>query len=257
MAAPIDELNARISELKADLAFVALASQLRPRIGAVVQWQATGEVVDLATRFMNAQFSRPEGVYGPLLVRLVAAFERYLRKLVTESVEYRASRARTLGDLPSHLVTRNLALTGRLLSAVEAPRDHLTLDIGALVSNLASCTPGSSSFRLNAQAFSAVVSGVSPEVVEKCLANVGVPGCWDGVGASAALEKQLGTQGVRPTGDRARERLKEICRWRNNLAHGGDEEVSLLEPELGEAIDFVACFSDALDKAVKKHLKSH
>src|SRR5437773_5181308 len=95
MAGPLDELNARISELEADLAFVALAAQLRPRIGAVVRWEAAGDELHLVKQFMNAKSSRPEGLYGPLLIRLLAAFERYLRMLMIQAVEQRAAEVHT------------------------------------------------------------------------------------------------------------------------------------------------------------------
>lgn len=257
MPAPLDELNTRITELKADLEFVALAARLRPRIGEVVQWEPPGEILRLVREFMSMKSSRPEGVYGALLVRLLAAFERYLRMLIIQSVEQRASGVRTYDELPEILCKRNLVLTGRVLAAIDAPRDHLTLDINSLVANLATCTQGSDSFRLNAQVFSATITGASSFVIEKALENVGVDGWWDGVGTNKNLAKLLGTQGARATGNRACERLKELWRWRNHLAHGGDQEIALSESQLREAIDFVALFSAALDSAVKKQLKSH
>ncbi len=256
MGAALDELNTRISELKADLRFVALAAQLRPRVGAVVQWQAVGDVLELVRQFMGVKSSRPEGVYGPLLIRLFATFERYLRMLIIQSVEERASGVRTYDELPENLRNRNLVLTGRVLAAIDAPRDHLTLDIESLIANLASCKRASHSFRLNARAFSATVTGASPVVIEKALENVAVAGWWDAVGGNKALVKLLGTRGARATGDRARARLKELWRWRNHLAHGGDEEITVTESQLCEAIDFVDCFSAALDSTVKKQLKS-
>jgi len=254
VAPALDELNARISEIKGDLKFVALATQLRPRIGDVVRWEAAGEVIELVKQFMNEKSSRPEGVYGPLLVRLLAAFERYMRMLIIQSVEQHASGARTYDELPDTISNRNLVLTGRVLAAIDAPRDHLSMDIESLIANLASCKRGSGSFRLNPQAFSAIVTGASPMVIEKALRSVDVSDWWDGVGGNAPLAKLLQTKGARATGDRAHERLKEIWRWRNHLAHGGDEEIALTESQLSEAIDFVGFFSTALDATVKKRL---
>lgn len=252
MPAALDELNARITDLKADLTFVALAAQLRPRIGDVIQWQVAGNVLDLVKQFMNAKSSRPEGVYGPLLVRLLAAFERYLRLLIVQSVEQHASGAPTYDELSESLSQRNIVLTGRVLATIDVPRDHLALDVESLISNLATCKRGSGSFRLNAQAFSATVTGASPAILERTLQYVDVSGCWDGVGANASLAKLLQTKGTRATGDRARERLRELWRWRNHLAHGGDEEIALTELQLREAIDFVHAFGTALDVAVRK-----
>ena len=48
----------------------------------------------------------------------------------------------------------------------------------------------------------------------------------------------------------ARDKLKDLWRWRNHLAHGGDEEVSLSENQLRECIAFVRTLSVALDKVV-------
>ncbi len=255
MADPMDELNARIAELKVNLAFVALATRLRPRIGEAIQWGAAGEVLLLVKEFMDNKSVRVEGVYGPLFIALMASFERYVRMLVIQTVEKQAAVAKTYDEIPATLANRNLVLTGRVLANVDAPRDHITLNVESLISNLASCKSGNAAFRLNARAFSTTVTGVNPAVVEEALKAVGVTEWWDGVGGSAELAGLLGTRKPRETGLRARERLKELCRWRNHLAHGGDEEIALSETQLREAIDFVVSFSDALNKTVQKHLQ--
>jgi hypothetical protein len=254
MGAALDELNARVSELKANVAFVVLANQLRPRIGGALNWQAGGEVLDLVKRFMNAKSTRPEGIHGALFVTLIAAFERYLRKLIMHCVDHRVAKAGSYNNLSATLIKRNLVLTGRVLAALDSPRDHMTMDVQALVANLAQCTPGSSTLRLNASAFSATVTGVNPSVIEKALEGVDVTEWWDAVGSSAPLAQLLGTKGARATGDRAKERLTEISRWRNNLAHGGDDEIALSEAQLNDAINFISRFSAALDSAVTKRL---
>jgi hypothetical protein len=256
MPAPLEELNTRISELKADLNFFALATQLRPRIGDAVQWQAPVAVLQLVRQFMGAKTSRPEGVYGPLLVRLLASFERYVRMLVVQSVEQRVSGFNSFEEIPESLINRNLILTGRILAAVGAPRDHLTLDIERLIANLATCKKGGV-FQFNSQAFSATVTAASPAVIDKAFEHLNVTDWWDVVGANVALISLLGKKGARATGERAKERLKELWRWRNQLAHAGDEEIALSESQLNEAIDFIDCFSSALDAAVKKRLKEN
>jgi hypothetical protein len=213
-----------------------------------------GDVVELARRFVNAKASRPAGVYGPLLIRLLAAFERYLRSLVVQSVNQRASRALTYDDLSATLARRNLILTARVLLAADTPLDHLKLDVDSLICNLASCKRGSSSYRLNADAFSATVTGSAPPIIERAMQQVDVSNLWDGLGASPPLAKLLQTRGARATGARAYERLRELCRWRNQLAHGGDDEIALTEVQLRDAIDFVGLFSAALDATVAKRL---
>jgi hypothetical protein len=130
-------------------------------------------------------------------------------------------------------------------------------NIDSLILNLATCKRGSDSFRLNAAAFSAAVTGVGPSVLEKALQSIDVRNCWDGVGSHTQLARLLQTKGTRATGDRARERLKELWRWRNNLAHGGDEEIALTREQLEEAIDFVNALGEAIAMVVKKSFDSH
>jgi hypothetical protein len=255
MIAPLDDLRTRITEIEADCEFVALAAKLRPRIGEAIKWDASTDVVSLVRQFMDVKSSRTEGIYGPLLVRLLAAFERFLRRLVAQSVEKRASAVTIFDLLPEHLRKRNLVLTGRVLASVESPRDYLALDSEFLIDNLASCKHGSGTFRLNSQAFSATVTGANPAVIEYALGTIEVKNWWDGVGANTDLQGLLGTKKSRETGVRAREKLDELCKWRNHWAHGGDKEISLTESELRDAISFIARFSAALDGAVKKQLR--
>jgi hypothetical protein len=255
MPNPLEELRARIAELNADLLFVATAFQLRPRLAEILDWGRSKEIAVLAQRFMDVKDARPEGVFGPLLVRLMASFERYLRLLIGESVDFRVTAAKTFDDLPKKLVNRNLILTGRILANLENQRDYLTFDFEELVQNLASCKAGSGSFALNSPVFSATVLSVNPTGIDKALENIDFAGCWDSVGTDSKLEEILGTKGARDTGIQAAEKLKELSRWRNHLAHGGDN-VDIPYVRLRDAIDFVAAFSTALDQTVKKHLKN-
>lgn len=255
MSTSLEDLKTRISELKSDLALVTKAFQLRPRLGEVLNWDGPAETVCLTQEFMDAKGARPEGIYGPFVVRLMAIVERYLRLLVVEGLEQHTSSAKKIDDLPRRLVNRNTILTGQILTKVESPRDYLSFDVEVLIANLASCRTGSTAFKLNAQAFSANVTGVSPVAIDRALETIEVEKCWDTIGSNAALEKLLGTKGPRPTGLQCAERLKELSRWRNHLAHGEDE-IAITETQLRDAIEFVSAFCSSLDSAVKKHLKA-
>ena len=177
MSTPLEDLAIRIAELKADFAFVSTASQLRPRLGEILEWGGPKETLRVAQEFMSAKEARSEGMYGPLLIRLMALFERYLRLLIIEGVEYRTSSAKTFDEVPAKLANRNLILTGRILANIENPRDYLTFNTHGLIVNLASCKAGSTSFSLNSQAFSATVMGVNPSAIEKALESIDVAEC--------------------------------------------------------------------------------
>jgi hypothetical protein len=254
VTAALEEFKTRVGEIDSDLTFVSLAAQLRPRVGEIVQWQVQGEAIQLVRKFMNSDSSRPEGVYGSLLVRLIATLERYLRTLVIYAVEQRAKQAQTYDELSPALAKRNLLLSGRVLATLEIPTDRPAMDVPSLLANLATCRSGSNAFRLNSQAFSATLTGAGPSVVEKALQQVDVHKLWDRVGASAPLAKYLATKGPRDTGDRASHRLSELWRWRNHLAHAGDEETTVSETDLCSAIEFVKLLGAAIDVAASKQL---
>jgi hypothetical protein len=255
MSSALEELKSRLTEIQDDFTFVALAVRLRPRMGEIVNWQQKGEVLELARTFMSSRSSNPEGVYGPLLVRLIAALERYLRMLVIYAVDHHVKHFKKFDDLPQKLNSQNQLLTARMIiSTNDSPRDHIVVNTDSLIENLASCKRGNTAFQLNSIAFSVAVTGVTPSIIEKALANVRVEQWWDHVGTSVKLAKLLGTKGTRDTGTRAQDRLKELSRWRNNLAHGGDEQIALTDAGLTEAIDFVSAFCEALDGAVTSQL---
>ncbi len=255
MPQPVEELGARLDDLEADLAFVTLAVRLRPRLGEVIVWDPPSDAASLATRFIAAKSSRPEGLYGPLLVKLLAAFERYVRQLVDKVVGGMNASAKSYDDLTSTLCMRHTQLTGRALATIASPLDHLVFNYEDLASNLASCKRGSTSFTLNAAAFAALVTSGSPDVLEKALTSLDIDNWWDALGGNHHLQATLGTKKARPTAKRARERLKELWRWRNNIAHAGDEEVALSDTALTEAIAFVRIFATALDHEVTTRMK--
>lgn len=247
MTAAFNELKARLDDLESDLEFMSLSLRLRPRVGEVLNWTAGGEALDLAREYMNAKGVRAEALFSALVVRLAASLERYVRKLIHEVVDQQASRAKTFDDVSPHIRSRNVVLTGSLLAFSESPREHLSIRLDELIQNLATCRTGNDSFRLNASAFGAAVSGCGPPSIEKALANTGINGWWDRAGASSDLARVLGTSGARATGKIARARLEELWRWRNHLAHGGDEEIALTEQQVRDAVSFVRAFTSALD----------
>lgn len=256
MGQALDEFNLRLTELRADLRLLESTFELRPRICQVLDFEKRGEVLDLARRFAALAGSQPASFYGPMLVRLVASFERYLRYLIRDTVEDWAKKANTFEALPDGLGGRNLVLSGKAIAYSDSPREHLSIDLVELVDNLATCRQGSKAFKLNSFAFMTQITGVTPEIIEKALGLVQVTHWWSGVGADKALQTQLTCTRTPDTTKKAIERLKELSRWRNNWAHGGDDEVTLTGVEVMDALEFLSAFSKALDTAVAKQVKA-
>ncbi len=252
MTQALREFEARISDIEADFSFVVLATKLRPRLGEVVNWQAPGESTMLAQQFIRMREARIEGVLGPLLVRLLGSFERYLRSVVAEAIINRSVEAKSIEEIPGTIQVRNTILTGRLLIKVKEPPANIHLDASSLVRNLAACLCSSEGFQLNGAAFAAVVTGVSAVVVERSLENIGIFEVWDALGADPDIAEQLQAKGARETGKRMKRRLDELARWRNSLAHGGDDEVTLSEEQFRESVRFCLQLGRVLDGVVAR-----
>jgi hypothetical protein len=251
MSAALQDLNARLHEIEVDLGFVALALLLRPRVGDVLRMEVGGEVIGLVKQFMSARSVRPEGLYGALLVRLLASLERYVRKLIGQAVASKSKAAPSYESIRDSLGKRNIALTSRLLAGIDSPSDHLSVDFTELIRNLASCTNDDGAFLLNADAFSATVSVPTPRVLDKTFSQIGVND-WKACGGDDELKAALGTTKPKDTAKKAESRLTELCRWRNQLAHGGDAEPAISETHLRDALGFVAAFAASLDRLVMR-----
>jgi hypothetical protein len=169
-------------------------------------------------------------------------------------VEAWAKKAKTFDKLPEGIGERNLVLSGRYIGSSDSPRDYLAIDPPSLVDNLVTCRAATASYKLNSDVFMDLIHGVTPDVIEKALKAVRITNWENVVGKDSILQSTLGTQ---RTVDAVKEiaiRLKKLSRWRNNWAHGGDEEVSLTLNELSDEVNFLAAYCRALDSAVSRQV---
>lgn len=257
MNPPLEELTILLGEISTDADFVAVAAQLRPRLNGIVRWEGmSAEERNIVQSFLKIKESRTEGLYGPLLVRLFAAFERYLRTLIVWTVDQHNSVAGKYDDISPTMAQRNRLLTGRVLALAEFP-DHLMFDIPVLIENLATCkSGGAGSFRLNSIVFGSGIAGFSPKNLDTALESIDIDNYWDALGKDTKLTAILGTKGARQTGTEAKDKLKEFSRLRNHLAHGGDGIPAISETQLRDAITFIGAFSKALEDLVVATVKS-
>lgn len=241
----------RLDEVQISAKFVSTAAALRPRLGRVLNWdeQLGQQELALARGFMDAKDVRYAIIYAALFVAISAAFERFCRQLIEAALRAKVQGV-TYDEIEGTLGTQNRKLTGRILSAIDSPRDHLSFNYDDLVSNLASCRSDTASFQLNEAVFSAMVTGGAPGILERALRNIDVENWWDDVGADPELQKVLGTRKSRETSNHAERRLAELSRWRNLIAHAGDESLEISTAEFDDAVAFIRAFSKALWRTV-------
>ena len=255
MGKALDEFNARLAGIKSDISFVAAAARFRPYCYGSLDANVDPEIRTLAQNFANIKDSTTEGIYGALAIRLAASLERYQRSMLQESLSEIAAKAGIFSKIPKKLASRNVTLTGRLLAYSENPRDHLKVDVSELIKNLASCAGDTRAFALNLQAFSATVSGVSDESIEQCLAILEITDFWDSIFNDSKLQQLLEARRTPDAKKSGIQKMKDLSRWRNNWAHGGDDEASLTEDELVRMSIFIGRLVEVVDAMVKTRLR--
>lgn len=255
MPGPVAEIRARIADIEANVHLIEVSTTLRPRLNGVLRWEAGGEAIALAKSFLEAKEHRREAIFSALLVQAMAAFERFLRQTLAHGLATISSRVGAYADLPVSLRNSHVTLTGRLLANHLGLKDHISLDIGALSGNLHSCYLEVSPPPLNTNAFTATVSSASPDAIDSALDYFEIEGFWDQLGQQAETQKILGTTGSRDTAKLAREYHSQLCRQRNMVCHGGDEEVALSSDEIRRALRYLSVCSTTLESLLAVRLR--
>ena len=112
--------------------------------------------------------------------------------------------------LDEEIRKQNILRSGMALRTIYEPPDHLDLDYDALCKNLGTCVAGSTQGLLNAEAFAALVSALSPEKVLEGLQRVGVHLEWDTLGAKQPLKDLLNKRETRETSKAIQDCLEAI-----------------------------------------------
>ena len=254
MGAARNELEVRLDETFAAAHFMDRAYRLRPRIGHAIRWDGPAHEVELLRAFLVDDLSREGEILSALYVRSVATFERYLRKVSSEIVEAKAASASTLGALPPDFKLRHLVLSARLLGSMDQPKDYISFNPQIVIERLAACERDALPYQLNTVSFSASLQSPTVEAIERLLATLGIKDIFESIGRSTTLQRLLEKHGTRATGNRVQERLGEIVRWRNNFAHGGDDERTVSLDEFDAVVKFLRAVAIEIDETVDKSI---
>jgi hypothetical protein len=250
---PTKDFLQSLYEIEANARFVGIAAALRPRIGPALNWNngENRDVLNLAQEFMAERDQQFDWIYGALLFRILAAFERLVRQVVEVSLNVLADGI-AFESLTEGLRKRHVQLTGSALTSIFEPREHHKFDYDRLAENLASCAAGSKNYRLNANVFSAFIPGAAPSVLEKTFSLMDIESWWDELARDSSLQKSVHAKEVRETANLVRDRLSEVWRWRNSIAHDGEERVSIQREQFEDSLNFLRALGVSLSKTIQK-----
>ena len=126
------------------------------------------------------------------------------------------------------------------------PLAHHSIDYDAMCVRIGSCTPGVDSFKLNADAFSLFLRGMTLENIRSAVERVGIKISEDTFGRNKSLRAKVGTKKTRETTLKVKDELQQLTRLRNSIAHGGPGGFELDFCKIRRMSSFVAAFSIAV-----------
>lgn len=248
--------TAYLDEIAETARFVRLAAELRPRFGAVLDWNALGALQQPVQAFLGC---------GPIETRVLQAFlvvahaglEQFVLSLVEDACQLVNERALPSAEVERRipgLLKRFQRACGLALGHVFEPRDHWNLDYDKLLVDLGSTHTTSGAARVLGKSFVAVGRSADSKGVSALLENVGFTLSWDDIGRDREIQRLLGRSGVRETARAAETLLDALCRKRNALAHS-QGSLALSQSEFDTYLSFYREFARHIDGAVTAHVR--
>jgi len=256
-SAAVKEFNLGLDELEMNLGFLRTSTKLRPRLSGLLNWGAIdGDAKALVSDFLNQKSVELSPQYRGMMIVLSGAFEQLVRRLIHEAVLTINNGVSNYDQLSERIRAQNILRTGRALTTIREPPDHVVVDYHALAKQLATCVAGADSFILNADAFTLFISSVSPRHLTDLCDSIGITLNWDDFGRESGLETMLATKGVRATGKAVADYLDKFIKLRNRFSHTGTGGVIVTDSEIQNYIRFFRLFASALAQTVAAKLKA-
>lgn len=221
-SAGLKEFELALDEIAESLRFAGAAAKLRPRLSPVLNRDVIyQELQQLIDEFINSKNTDLACNYRGLIVVISGAFEQLVRRLIEDAVRQINSASKSFDQVPEGIKHQNIYFTGRALSAIRDPLDHVSIDYLTFARQLGSCEPAAQKFVLNAEAFAMFITNLTPPHLAEVCRSIGVKLDWDYFGRIAVFESICGTKGHRATANAVSSRLAESIKLRNRIAHTG------------------------------------
>ncbi len=224
--------------------FVEVATQLRPRLGRQVNWQSLDDAEKLLVQsFIKMEPTLALSEEGTTL-RICAQFENFLRRIIRDAALEISLRKVKAEGLKPPLLAKNRHFAGMLLSKV-LYSDGVTRDYDRLCREIGTCTPGSV-VTLSGESLAESLENISPASIDLLFELFGHKLNWDKIATHAVFAAARKQEGTRELAKAIKERLSELHKLRNRLAHSGYGGVVLPEGSLQQTGDFLKRLAEAV-----------
>lgn len=221
-------------------------NQLRDIIGR----QESEEELRLVTRLIeNIPNTREWKIYEhcAVVTRLYAIYERFVEDLITDWLAMLPKIYLSYSDLEERIRTTHQIGVGKLLVDLNKNR-YEYLSIEEVISGIFRGVSDDKGYELFPDAFLIHEQNLRKEILEKLLADAGIPNVWSWLEKHRAVKQFL--QEVRGNQNSAEGELNQLISYRNDAAHGEIPQDVLDSNALIELCDFIEALCEALTELV-------
>lgn len=220
--------------------------QLRDIIG---RQKSEEELIFLTQLIQNIPNAREWRIYEhcAAVTRLYAIYERFVEDLIRDWLAILPKIYLSYSDLEERIRTTHHMGVGKLLLDLNKNRyEHLSIE--EVISGLFRGVSDGKGYELLPDAFLIHEQNLRKEILEKLLADAGIPYAWSWLEKHRTLKHFV--QEVRGNQNTAEGELNELISYRNDAAHGEIPQDVLGSNSLIELCDFIKALCEALTELV-------
>jgi MAE_28990/MAE_18760-like HEPN len=182
-----------------------------------------------------------------VVTRLYAIYESFVEDLITDWLAILPRIYINYSDLEERIRTTHQIGVGKLLVNLNKNR-YESLSIEEVMRGIYRGLNHGEGYELLANAFLIYEQNLRKEILEKLLADAGIPNVWSWLEKHRAVKYFL--QELRGNENTVENELNELISYRNDAAHGGIVEDVLDSEALIELCDFIEALCEALTELV-------
>lgn len=207
--------------------------KLKSSLNAIVNWNdISQEQKDLVNNFYKLKATPSRSLYNSIYISAVASFESYLTQTIEGIVEAINSKFPTFEKLPRTLVNKHMELTGKILSSIHTPPDHLSIDFFKVGMRIGSIHPTSEKTELNTEIAGYVKKILELEGFINFLNSCEYKIDFDTISNDTTVKSAFETTKARETVRQIQAFLVEIKKMRNRIAHTGQSSSDITSDSL-------------------------
>ena len=253
-----DRFHDALNGINKQAEFFALAIKLRMRSANVFFIdQLNDEDKPLVSKFRAGVPANGSLTFEALYASICFHFEEFIReahRVIVEDINALYSR---VDDVFPSLFQNHVTATGEILARHQRDARAAKVDVNMYARNVGGCVPQSATYKLNSDAFTFYLHGVSTSEIENVFNKIGMKIDWDAFGRNNDLKAFFGGGGVREVRKQIVNFIDEFVSNRNRLVHRGGGCPQISEAEIVSAVSFFRSFSAEFSSTLSAFTKNY